>query len=78
MTLNIEYLYRFPGCGDDCNERMEEAVTMILENGQTHCQAWVIDKVLRILLQNAPEVLIAYKAGKDGPDTYYWDEGTAP
>lgn len=71
----------FPGDGDSCNERMEEAMSLLLSYGQIdgdHHKAWVIDQVARMLLRNYGQVIAACKAGEDGPDTYGWDEGIAP
>lgn len=63
-------------------ERIELAVKLALEDGQVdgdHHKMWVIDQMLRLLAGDRYEELIAgYCDGKDGPDTYTWDEGIAP
>ncbi len=44
-----------------------------------HHKAWVIDQMVRALTAGQYEDTIkAAKAGKDGPETYEWDEGTPP
>ena len=46
-----------------------------------HHKAWVIDQMVRALLQT-PEDYAAWvrdaKAGDDGPDSYDWDVGIPP
>lgn len=44
-----------------------------------HHKAWVIDQVARKLLHDDYPAFVAdAKSGPDGPETYNWDEGTAP
>ena len=47
-------------------------------DGDWH-KAWVIDQMVRALAGDGYAAWIAaHKTGKDGPDTYGWDEGIAP
>lgn len=59
-----------------------EAVRLAVEYGDIdgdHHKAWVIDQMVRALTgAKYEEVVREAKAGKDGPDTYEWDEGVAP
>lgn len=61
---------------------MEEALDIAMRYGQTdgaHHKAWVIDQMVRALLGERYGAWVAYaKGGRDGPDTYPWDEGIAP
>lgn len=42
-------------------------------------KAWVIDQMVRILVGDKyDEWVAAQKAGRDGPETYGWDEGISP
>lgn len=63
-------------------DRIELATDLALEFGQTdgdHHKAWVIDQMVRVLLGDKYERVIAdYCDGEDGPETYSWDEGIAP
>lgn len=44
-----------------------------------HHKQWVIDQVARAILGNRYAAwVVTMKDGEDGPDTYEWDEGTAP
>ena len=44
-----------------------------------HHKMWVIDQMVRALTGTDYDNWIEkVKAGKDGPDTYEWDEGIAP
>ncbi|MER7166740.1 hypothetical protein ABT336_11850 [Micromonospora sp. NPDC000207] len=67
---------------DNDADRVALATELALEYGQTdgdHHKTWVIDQMLRALTGDRyPEVIAEYRAGEDGPDTYAWDEGTAP
>ena len=66
--------------------QLEEAIFLALDiatqHGQTdgaHHKAWVIDQMVRALLGDDYEAwTAAYCYGVDGPDDYFWDEGTAP
>lgn len=46
-----------------------------------HHKAWVIDQMVRALLQT-PEAYAAWvadaRAGEDGPETYGWSQGIPP
>lgn len=44
-----------------------------------HHKTWVIDQMVRTLAGDRYEAIVKEaKAGEDGPDTYEWNEGTAP
>jgi hypothetical protein len=46
-----------------------------------HHKNWVIDQMVRTLINNEDdyELFVAQsKAGEKGPETYSWDEGIAP
>jgi hypothetical protein len=62
--------------------RAHAACQILLAHGQTdgaHHKAWVIDQAVRALTGPDYEQVIAdARSGDDGPDTYAWDEGTAP
>jgi len=57
-------------------------MTVIERFGQIegdHHRAWVLDQVSRELLGNQYHAWVEkMKAGKDGPDSYTYDEGIAP
>ena len=63
-------------------ERVELALKVALEDGQVdgaHHKTWVIDQIVRALTGDRyDQVLAEWRAGEDGPDTYSWNEGTAP
>ncbi len=63
-------------------ERIMDALDIATQHGQTdgaHHKAWVIDQMVRALLGDDYEAwTAAYCYGVDGPDDYFWDEGTAP
>jgi hypothetical protein len=62
--------------------RIAQAQTVVERFGGIdgeHHKTWVIDQVARALLGDGyAQWVVAMKAGEDGPDTYTWDEGTAP
>lgn len=64
--------------------RITEALSLIRAYGGIdggHHKQWVLDQVVRALLGEgvAREKWVEdYCAGEDGPNTYDWDEGTAP
>ncbi|MDB5716166.1 MAG: hypothetical protein JWO15_3563 [Sphingomonadales bacterium] len=62
--------------------RIFDAVELAITYGSidgAHHKQWVIDQMIRILLGDEYEKTIANaKDGEDGPNTYGWDEGTAP
>ena len=69
---------------DNLENRLCKALSVIFQYGQIkgdHHKAWVLDQVVRILLNN-PEMyqnfLTYYKDGEDGPETYEWYTGIAP
>jgi hypothetical protein len=62
-------------------ERIELALGVLSQDGQVdgdHHKAWVIDQIVRLLAPDYGTWITRYKDGEDGPDTYGWDEGTAP
>jgi hypothetical protein len=62
--------------------RIDEAIAIAVRYGGIdgdHHKAWVIDQMVRALAWARYEQIVAdAKAGEDGPDTFTWDEGTAP
>lgn len=63
-------------------KRISEAVSIGLQYGQidgAHHKTWVIDQMLRVLLQDEYDEAIRNSCcGEDGPDTYGWETGIAP
>lgn len=63
-------------------ERIQRALDIACCYSQidgAHHKAWVIDQMVRALLGDRYDGWIAAaKTGEDGPETYEWDEGTAP
>ena len=59
-----------------------EALELALQYGQidgAHHKAWVIDQMVRALVGDRYEQIVAHACeGEDGPNTYSWDEGVAP
>lgn len=71
-------------------ERVHDALAVVEEYGQpdgAHHLRWIVDQMVRALCGGGrspaatPEYrewVTAFRDGDDGPDTYDWDEGTAP
>lgn len=63
-------------------EKIETALETAMRYGSidgAHHKMWVIDQIVRILSgEGYDEWVKQFKDGKDGPDTYEWDEGIAP
>lgn len=62
-------------------ERIFEALALAFDYGQIdggHHKAWVIDQMVRVLAADYDEWIANFRDGEDGPDTYSWDEGSAP
>ena len=63
-------------------ERIHEAVGIGFQFGSidgAHHKMWVIDQMLRVLLQDKYADFVKEVCnGEDGPETYEWDEGIAP
>lgn len=63
-------------------EKIATALDLISQYGGTdggHHKQWVLDQVVRALTgDDYPEWVRQQKDGDDGPETYEWDEGTAP
>jgi len=61
---------------------IDEALVLIFLYGGIdgeHHKTWVIDQVVRALTGEGYAAWVAEaKNGKDGPETYDWDEGIAP
>lgn len=69
---------------DNLENRICKALSIIFQYGQIqgdHHKAWVLDQVVRILLNNSEmyhSFLAYYKDGDGGPETYEWYTGIAP
>jgi hypothetical protein len=67
---------------DGLQSRIDEAIELAVKYGGIdgdHHKAWVIDQMVRALAGPLyPHIVAEAKAGKDGPETYTWDEGVAP
>ncbi|GAB1642515.1 hypothetical protein [Krasilnikovia sp. MM14-A1259] len=63
-------------------DRIELSLELAFQYGQIdgeHHKTWVIDQIVRTLAGDRYEQLIvAYRDGEDGPESYSWDEGIAP
>lgn len=63
-------------------EKINAAIDLAVRYGGNdgeHHKTWVIDQMVRILAGDQyDEIVREACAGKDGPDTYEWDEGIAP
>jgi hypothetical protein len=63
-------------------ERIMEAISIATNYGGidgAHHKAWVIDQMVRVLAGGYYKMVVqTAKNGKDGPDTYSWDEGIPP
>jgi len=66
----------------DPRSKCADALELLLRYGGIdggHHKQWCIDQVVRILTDENYENFVAWACdGEDGPDTYDWDEGTAP
>jgi hypothetical protein len=65
----------------DKQDRIDSAVQLIKEYGGIdggHHKQWVLDQVVRVLVSDYAGWVREYCDGKDGPETYEWDEGIAP
>ena len=62
--------------------KIEKAVNLAFNFGWVdgdHHKMWVIDQMLRVLLDKEYDSAVAeFCDGDDGPDTYEWDTGIAP
>jgi hypothetical protein len=63
-------------------EKVQKAIDLAVRYGGIdgdHHKAWVIDQMVRVLAgEQYEEIVRKAKAGKDGPETYGWNEGVAP
>lgn len=63
------------------SEKVTAALSIIERFGGIdggHHKQWVLDQVVRALVDDYPAWVKDQKAGEDGPETYDWDEGIAP
>lgn len=67
---------------EDYPESVRSAIAIGISYGNIdgdHHKMWVIDQMLRTLVGDKYDALIAaHNDGEDGPDTYGWDTGIAP
>jgi hypothetical protein len=67
---------------EELEERVCKAMSLIYSYGQIdgdHHKRWVIDQVVRQLLDDDYDRFVAFhNDGEDGPDTYEWGTGIAP
>ena len=63
-------------------DRIQAAIDLAVRFGGidgTHHKSWVIDQMVRVLAGNSyADIVRDACLGKDGPDTYSWDEGIPP
>ena len=62
-------------------EERQKALSLINQYGGSdgaHHLTWVLDQVVRILVDDYDEWVRKHNAGEDGPDTYAWNTGIAP
>ncbi len=66
----------------EMQDRIEAALEVVEQYGGidgAHHKTWVIDQMVRALCgPNYNAWVKHHKHGKDGPDTYEWDEGIPP
>ena len=66
----------------DDSRKISEAIDLAVRFGGIdgdHHKAWVIDQMVRVLAGDEYDDAVARaRAGEDGPETYGWNEGTAP
>lgn len=62
-------------------ERIEKALDLIEKYGMIagdHHKQWVIAELVNILVDDYPDWVRDYRNGKNGRNTYEWDEGISP
>jgi hypothetical protein len=63
-------------------KRIDKAIELAVKYGGidgAHHKAWVIDQMVRVLAGDRYEAIVEEaRNGRDGPDTYEWDEGIPP
>ena len=62
-------------------EKINKAIELIESYGWidgAHHKQWVLDNIIRALVDDYDKWLEAYQLGEDGANTYGWDEGIAP
>lgn len=63
------------------SDKIKAALELIESYGDTdgsHHKQWIIDQVVRCLVDDYDEWVRKVTYGVDGPNTYGWDEGRAP
>ena len=43
-----------------------------------HHKQWVLDQLVRMLVEDYEKWVAEWEDGEDGPGTYSWDQGIAP
>ena len=62
-------------------ERCGEVLALVERYGGIdgdHHKAWLLDQLVRLLVDDYDAWVAAYCDGEDGPDTYGWEAGTPP
>jgi len=62
-------------------EKIQEALGLAYSYSQidgAHHKAWVLDQMVRVLVDDYEHWIKEYCDGEDGPETYEWDTGIAP
>ena len=64
------------------SDKIEAVLTLALRFGSIggdHHRVWLLDQMVRVMTGDGYDAwVVAAKVGEDGPETYSWDEGTAP
>ncbi len=67
------------------NEKsLEDRITDALDVAEyggidgSHHKQWVIDQMIRCLVDDYDKWVTKFRAGEDGPETYSWNVGIAP
>lgn len=66
---------------EDVAERIEKAILLIKNYGGIdggHHKQWVLDQVIKALVDDYNKWITEYEDGEDGTKTYKWDVGIAP
>ena len=61
--------------------KIHKAIELIEEYGGidgAHHKQWLLDQIIRVLVDDYDEWVRQYNFGEDGPLTYEWDIGVAP
>jgi len=65
----------------ESEERIKKALEYIHKNGGIdggHHKQWVLDQIVRCLVEDYETWVREYEDGEEGPETYKWDTGIAP